>query len=135
MNISIPEFVQVIVDELSNDRFTNSIWIIGSRANGYASENSDWDILYFSGNEPTPRKQCDSRVDVIHIGPSSRGLVNGKSIEFIFPFENWEWNDIDNKAATYVGIKFIEYPDGVRDSTAPVYESRENHAYCLWRRV
>jgi len=134
MSIQLPDFVRIVVDDLSIDEANHSIWLVGSRANGYESVDSDWDILYFSDNEPIAREQRDCRVDMIHIGPSGNGLAGGKGIEFLFSFKNWEWKEINNEEATYTGRKFVEYPDGVRDASDPVYELRKNRAYCLWRR-
>lgn len=132
MNLSIPDFVETIVSDISKDKATVSIWLVGSRANGYESESSDWDILYFSNDEPTPKRRRHELVDSIHVGPLNIGRVDGNDIEF--PFSNWEWDELDKDQATYVGRKFIDYPCGVRDANNPVYEQRKFRAFCLWRK-
>ena len=132
MNLSIPDFVKIVIDGILKDISTTSIWLVGSRANGYETEKSDWDILYFSNDEPIPKKRRNDLVDSIHVGPSNTGQTDGNDL--VFPFDNWEWKEIDNLNATYLGRKFIDYPDGAKDVSDPIYESRLCNAYCLWRK-
>ena len=44
LNKDIEDHIKTIVSTVSG---MDSIWLIGSRANGTATENSDWDLLIF----------------------------------------------------------------------------------------
>jgi hypothetical protein len=117
--------------QLTTDNTKQAKSIVGSRANGYKSEGSDWDILYFSTEEPIAKERRHELVESIHVGPLNIGMVDGNEIEF--PFDNWEWNEIDSVQATYSGRKFIDYPGGIKDANDPVYSTRKCNAFCLWR--
>ncbi len=130
--IEIPSFVLNIIDELIAEIAVVSIWLIGSRVNGNVKTTSDWDILVFSNEESVYTKQRHENVDIVRIGPSGTGLVEGLTSEF--PFDNWEWSQSDEQTATYQGRKFINYPSGVKDATDPVYKIRKNDAICLWHK-
>lgn len=132
MNISIPSFVEDAINEISSDSSVSSIWLVGSRANGSETDESDWDVLYFSCEEPEYKLRRSELIDVIHVGPSNQAMTYG--VEHSFSFDNWKWNEIDVDHSTYVGEKFIEYPDSVRDTSDPRVERRPYNAYCLWRK-
>ena len=131
LKTDIPDFVMKIIEELAAEAASLSIWLVGSRANGNANTTSDWDILVFSNEEPFYRKQRDRNIDVIWVGPSGNGLVEGRVTEF--PFDNWEWRESYDQMATYQGRRFIDYPEGIRNASEPIYEIKENLAFCLWR--
>ncbi len=134
IKLELPNYVQNIITELKNKKTINSIWLIGSRANGTENESSDWDLLVFSVAEPIITKARHKNVDVIILGPSGNYLLEGKKAELKNSFKNWYWSESENNEATYVGNKFIDYPSGVRDISSPVYEKTKSKAYCLWRR-
>jgi hypothetical protein len=109
-----------------------SIWLVGSRANGNAKMTSDWDILVFSNKEPFRRKARDECIDVLRVGPSENGQLEGEAHPFLF--NNWEWSQTDEKTTTYTGNKFIDYPNGIRDVVDPIYKFSKSNAICLWRK-
>lgn len=78
-SIIIPDHVDAIVKELSQDLSTHEIWLIGSRATGNYNVSSDWDLLLFSNEEPVPRERRCEGVDVLHCGPSGVILLEGQS--------------------------------------------------------
>jgi predicted nucleotidyltransferase len=88
-----------------------SIWLISSRANELARDNSDWDILVFASREVLSklrerpmlkRKQFDLFV-----------VYNGKDFQEAWPegepksgdLGEWEWKEISPKDAVYKGRK------------------------------
>jgi hypothetical protein len=129
---SLPPYVNRVIDDLKNEEPIESIWLVGSRANGKEKESSDWDILAFSGNKPCVTKQHHKNIDIIIVGPSKKILLEGQSIESMNSFSSWSWPEKHDRTATYVGRKFIKYPSGIRNISDPVYEESTNDAYCLW---
>ena len=88
---------------------TQSIWLVGSRANDDANEGSDWDLLMFSKNEPQENaRKRSAGVDVIHIGPSGACLLEGRDRSYLRNFGNWQWREESTCAATYVSNDFLD---------------------------
>ena len=97
--IELPLFVEKIVDDLKTNVSTKSIWLVGSRANSSARQDSDWDLLVFVDEELSPVKARDSRVDVIRVDAHGKYLLEGQSESN--SFSNWCWNDLGNREARY----------------------------------
>ncbi len=130
---TLPDYVLKVTVELKEEEATESIWLVGSRANQTSTPHSDWDLLVFSSVEPqVVPARCES-VDVIRVGPSRQTfLLEGKGSDFMLSFVDWQWREIDETSATYVGKRFIEYPPGARDASEPVFSQTEQPAYCMW---
>ncbi|HAS8111342.1 nucleotidyltransferase domain-containing protein [Vibrio parahaemolyticus] len=126
----IPEFVQSEVEMLSEQECVNSIWLFGSRANGTANEESDWDLLVFQDKDVEYITRDSHLIDVVRV--SASGMVQTDGFKHSYPFSSWEWEFDNNESARYIGKHFIEYKDGVRDSSSPVYKKKPCKAYCLW---
>jgi hypothetical protein len=121
--------------ELREEVFTESIWLVGSRANQTSTPNSDWDLLVFSSVEPEVVPARCEDVDVIRVGPSKQTfLLEGRGSDFLLSFADWRWCEIDEVRAIYTGKKFINYPPGARDASDPVYIETKQSAYRLWSR-
>ena len=102
---SLPDFVRTVVKELVTTASTQSIWLVGSRANDDAQEGSDWDLLVFSNNEPHQTVRARSpEVDVIHVGPSGVWNLEGES--GVLDFADWQWRQESATAATYISKDF-----------------------------
>ena len=103
---SIPKFpdsVRTVIDELSHETTTDSIWLIGSRANSCATETSDWDFLIFSNAEPGYVEQRRRDIDLLRVGPSGRVLTDGgEEIQF----RDFDWKLVDDDRASYIGKTF-----------------------------
>ncbi len=97
-----------------------SVWLLGSRANGNATDASDWDFLVFSG-EPIHEEIKSSAelhrddVDLLLAdakgryskplgGPEEGGLL-----------ADWEWSEVSNELANYEGTKFVTYGEDAAD--------------------
>jgi hypothetical protein len=123
-----------VLRELKQESSVMSIWLVGSRANQKSIPSSDWDLLVFSSIEPVFVPMRFSDVDVIRIGPSGQGLLEGKNSELMFCFEDWHWNMLDNQSASYIGKKFTALEGVVRDANEPIMSRCESLAYLVWSR-
>jgi hypothetical protein len=97
-----PDNVRILIDELSHDSTTDSIWLIGSRANSCFTDTSDWDFLVFSNAEPAHVAQRREGVDLLRVGPSGRVLTDGGNE---LRFQDFDWKLIDDRRASYFGGK------------------------------
>jgi predicted nucleotidyltransferase len=82
MTYKLPTYVKEVISELKNENITKSIWLIGSRANNNAKEDSDWDILVFSKKRLSQVKRRHNNIDVILVGVDGDFLVEGMGISF-----------------------------------------------------
>ncbi|MEO7726149.1 MAG: nucleotidyltransferase domain-containing protein, partial [Burkholderiales bacterium] len=95
----------------------SGIWLFGSRANGTARDNSDWDLLIFA-DEPTfqriqgNRRLRQSDVDLLMVRDGNDFREPwGKSPKRGFLSE-WEWRTISENEARYLGAKRVDSDDG-----------------------
>lgn len=88
-----------------------SIWLVGSRANGTARADSDWDFLVFSSspiyediqNNPMFHRED---VDLLLVGEDGKlskpfGEPKGGSLT------SWKWNPVSDVLSHYEGCKWI----------------------------
>ena len=130
--LEIPSFLNDIVRDISNECDVISIWLVGSRANQTAQDNSDWDIVVFQNKPLKASMARHVNVDIIRVYENKFGMVDGKNIEF--SFDSWEWSGISDLEAQYKGQKFIDYSNGVRDMSDPIYKKSACRGFCLWSR-
>lgn len=111
--LDIRNAIYEMVGVLSDD--VDSVWLLGSRANGTATEISDWDFLIFSNREGLERLKVerDRRIDNIDL------LVVFDGENFIDPWPEdeesaksgslsvWKWRLKDSKTATYQIVKYL----------------------------
>jgi predicted nucleotidyltransferase len=123
-----PDDVRTLLDELSHDPTTESIWLIGSRANSHAMATSDWDFLIFSNTEPAYVARRRADIDLLRVGPSGRVLTDGG---YEREFRDFSWKLIDDHRASYFGGKKCQ--PGLQDvsETAPV----RSVAFLVYRNV
>ena len=129
---ALPDFVLKVLSELKEEEATESIWLVGSRANQTSTPDSDWDLLVFSTVEPEVVSARCQDVDVIQVGPSGQVLLEGQGLHLKHSFASWQWREIDEVNATYVGKQLIDYPPGARDSSGPVYSETKQPSYRIW---
>ena len=132
MHHELPASATAIVGELSRDDDTQSIWLVGSRANAYARPDSDWDLLVFSLRSPAPCPRRSEGIDVIHVGPENTFLLEGKGNEFILPFANWNWRQESTLGATYNSQDFPVLPEIYDVSDHPPVSCVCRQAIKLW---
>lgn len=96
-----------------------AIWLIGSRANGNAKHDSDWDLLVFGNADTYKNVEND---DSLHLDEVD--LLIFIDDEFSKPYGNpktgslkkWEWNVNSESEATYKGVKWIPDLEAEMDS-------------------
>ncbi len=112
----------------------NSIWLLGSRANGTNRTDSDWDFLIFADKKTLDSlKQSRSlklkNVDVL--------VVYDKN-KFEDPWshkkgslDNWKWKQLTKNKAKYWGIKWVSegFSDGMENSR---FDEGERTAIKIW---
>jgi predicted nucleotidyltransferase len=89
----------------------HQVWLIGSRANGVAREDSDWDLVVFLDPASIERIESDTslhadRVDLLVVasdGTFRRPWGSSRSGSL----STWEWTCITPTQARYVGTKWI----------------------------
>jgi predicted nucleotidyltransferase len=127
----LPRVVAEILATLAREDGVQSVWLIGSRANGTATGTSDWDLLVLQEGDPVATKARHPDVDVLRVGPSKAGLLEGRSETFLF--SNFEWQETPAGLARYRGKRPIEYPEGqILDSTSPRFDRPNSRAIRLW---
>ena len=130
---TLPVHVQEAVFAIAADPKTHKVWLIGSRANGTATAISDWDLLVESGREPVATDRRFKDVDVLHLGPTGRLLLEGMPSSHELSFANFQWSETSSSTATYRGVRFLQVgPEVVRDSPSVV--SQASVAVLLWSR-
>lgn len=94
-----------------------SIWLLGSRANGTAKPESDWDFLVFGDdavfekiqNSPSLHMKNVDLLVVAADGSFKKPYGEEKSGDL----KSWEWRIITSETATYKSAKFDDFdPDG-----------------------
>jgi hypothetical protein len=107
------------VAELAGEAGVSEVWLIGSRANGTATE------------EPVAKRRPN--VDILHAGPSRRVFLEGMSVGFMLQFTDFEWSLISSECAFYLGKQLIDYPDSQPiDANAPRFQRSRLTARRLW---
>jgi hypothetical protein len=98
----------------------DEVWLIGSRANGRATDASDTDLLIFGSSSfaAVLEKQVDApeRIDCLVVidGDSYRDPWQQKSGSLT----KLRWQRIDESNATYVGVKWAPDEEGSREFDA-----------------
>jgi len=96
-----PRFVINVLNEVMAERVTQSIWFIGSRANGCEKSDSDWDFIVFINNAIQERSVRHGKVDIIQVSPDGRYLLEGQEMDMIGKFSTWKWLEIEPELARY----------------------------------
>lgn len=131
----LPPPVESVLNDLTTDHSVLEVWLIGSRPSGTATSTSDWDLLVFSYAEPAVGPARMDGIDVLWSGPSGATLLEGRSINMMFDFKDFQWRETEAGCAEYRGRKFTDAEDGVaRDASTPLQVYISCHAVRLWKR-
>ena len=111
---SLPLEIHALVRELGRVEGVESIWIIGSQANGRATPTSDWDFLVLGPEQSLKNiaaqwHQQPANVDILVV-------VDGDQFQSPWPREGttkpksgslntWEWRQDSSNEASYLGTK------------------------------
>jgi len=90
-----------------------SIWLIGSRANGTARENSDWDYIAFGDNDVL---RCIENNENLHRSNTDFLVVtNDEDFRSAWgekdksgSLSEWEWHQLSPTEAQYQEAKWVE---------------------------
>lgn len=110
-----PELEQYIKDLTGTYLNIQSIWLFGSRANGSATDNSDWDLLVFANNQVYQALQentafHNSNFDVLIVIESAGTFKKPWGRKKAGSLMSLEWKQHTNDTASYLSIKFIPDP-------------------------
>lgn len=96
-----PEQVVEVLNRLIKEKETDSIWLVGSRANGTEHTDSDWDFIVFVSNQLSERTARHSQVDIIRVDRSGNYLLEGQPMELSGQFKTWQWRQIEPGRSVY----------------------------------
>ena len=108
---SLPSKLRNFIERVSRDGF--DVWLIGSRANGNARADSDWDLLVFGDKalldalrDEEPVEETD--VLVVHDGNAfeSPWKTRKEGVLMSGSLSGWEWQRDSETEATYSGTKW-----------------------------
>ena len=137
--IEIPSAVDIFIRHLAGAQPSpESIWLIGSRANGGATNESDWDFVVFADAAyfemlKTGSPPAELAVDVLVVVD---GLIfrNPWNENKAGDLGRWQWSTQTASHATYQSTVWI--PDQNREEGDPVelgeLITRTNNAFCVW---
>ena len=126
----IAGFILTVIDRCNG---IQSVWLIGSRANGTASESCDWDLIAFGSKTVL---DCLRRTLELHRPDVDFFVVtNGNEFENAWggrektgSLTHWKWQEISEVKAEYTEAKWVgdvENGEVIR---------KRKLALCLWRR-
>ncbi|MCL7488945.1 MAG: nucleotidyltransferase domain-containing protein [Desulfobulbaceae bacterium] len=107
-----PGFVIEVLDELAHEEETQSIWLIGSRANDLERPDSDWDFIAFVSDKVTERRVRNKNVDIVRVDRDGYCLLEGQDLSMRNSFENWRWVETEPGLATYLVRKTPDVGEG-----------------------
>ena len=104
----IKKYIHDLKSEFSS---ITEVWLIGSRANNNARDDSDWDFVVFSSS---PVHEAIKNNSYFHREDIDLLIVN-KVGDFTKPFGKpkdgslhaWKWNQVSDELAYYEGIKWV----------------------------
>lgn len=96
-----PEQVFEVLKGLVSEKETDSIWFVGSRANGTERTDSDWDFIVFVCDQVSERAARHSQVDIIRVDRNGNYLLEGQPLELSGQFKTWQWREIEPGRAAY----------------------------------
>lgn len=133
--VDIDKAVRTYLETLiSEHNSIDSIWFIGSRANGTNRIDSDWDFLIFADKETlnSLKQSSSSRLKNVHV------LVVYDENNFENPwssskgsFDTWKWKQDTENTAKYWGIKCVSegFSDGIENVR---FDEGEKMAFKIW---
>ena len=104
------------------------IWLVGSRANGTAQPESDWDLIIFGDKQVL--SELRSARDLYHEEFDVLVVYDGNRFKSPWKIKSgslnlWKWRRVSDKTAGYVGTK-------PRNNDEFAVESKQLKAIRLW---
>ena len=99
----------------ASHRNVTEMWLLGSRANGTATETSDWDILAFADESTLNSLREDYQlhhpaVDLLVVKSADDRFEKHWEKKKSGSLELWQWNRLSDTEATYRSAKFVPDP-------------------------
>lgn len=115
---SFPSQISLVLKELMNEKETEEIWFIGSRANGNERSDSDWDFIVFAHEELHERSIRDTDIDIVRVNQNNQYLLEGENLNMSGSFENWNWRKTSEEKALYTNriVPDTDEGEGFNDS-------------------
>jgi predicted nucleotidyltransferase len=107
-----PKFVAKVLHELIVENATQSVWFIGSRANGCERPDSDWDFIVFVTDSIYECCARHPKVDIIRVDKNEKYLLEGQKMYLSGPFKIWNWRKIKAGEALYTVRKTPDVEKG-----------------------
>ena len=110
--------IQNFIDRVSKAPDMRAIWLIGSRTNGTANLDSDWDFIAF-GTEATINFLSEAKilhevnVDFLVVSDGDNFRAAWGQLDKIGSLKEWEWTEKSETEATYLATKPHQSGDGV----------------------
>lgn len=131
--MEFPPKVQVVIDQLKAESCSETVWFIGSRANGKFRPDSDWDFICFRKSTVEEREARSRLVDIIQVGNDGQYLLEGQHYDLTGQFEHWQWREIDSQHARYNSRVTPKFEAGAVFDLSDAKVVR-NNAYKVWDR-
>ncbi len=128
-----PDSVSAVLESLIGESETDSIWFIGSRANGTEREDSDWDFIAFVTDITAERSARSGEVDIVRVDREGNCLLEGKGLALKHPFKTWRWRRIGPNRASYT-VRVTPEVDEQSAFDLSEVENRELRAIKVWSR-
>jgi hypothetical protein len=130
----LPEHAKIFIGRLTNmEPRPESIWVIGSRANGRATVSSDTDLLVFGSPELlqtlATTEEAPSGIDclVVFDGNNYKDPFQDKSGSL----SKLEWRPVNASLSQYVGIKWVPDEESGDDNMGDMVH-RQERAIRVW---
>ena len=94
-----------------------SIWLVGSRANGTTTSESDWDFIAFGTNETLEFLQNATalhrtRTDFLVVTNDEDFRAAWGEPDKTGSLSEWHWKELNSTEAEYMQSKWIDQEDG-----------------------
>lgn len=131
--MEFPPEVQAVIDQLKSESCADSLWFVGSRANGNSRLDSDWDFICFRNSTVEEQEARSELVDIVQVGNDGQYLLEGQHCNLTGQFKNWQWREIDQQHAQYKSrvMPKTEVGSGFDLSDVKIVT---NNAYKVWGR-
>ena len=133
-------YIEAFIESLTTaSKKPNSVWLIGSRANGRATENSDTDLLVFGTSDfflsIKNEIAAPNKIDCLIVtdGNNFQDPWQEKSGSL----ESFKWQQLTDCHAEYIGTKWVPDEESSKEFDAEMGDSveRKESAFRLWPKI
>jgi hypothetical protein len=135
LDVTAGDYIRELILRVDGIR---EVWLIGSRANGFAQQDSDWDFLVFAdltmmGGIAKDSMPHADNIDLLLVdsdGNFMRPWADSKSGSLT----SWRWRRIDRTTAEYEGAKWVSDQEALNSGIYTLGTIKRNvfKAYLVW---